>query len=198
MREHRPPLLICSRGGRARPHGQEVVDVGYTFGVGREAPAFAISAVDGNEINLRQYRGDWFPVLVFLPSQADAAGQALQRLGTAAGALWGLRGQLLAVCVAESRRRRRAGRPGPDLSPAPRRRQRGARLRRVARRRHGAAAGFHHRSRRQDRMERRGCGGARSGRPSGGLPPSRALRPFQSTLHGYNRMSSTLTRSDSQ
>ena len=74
--------------------------MGYTFGVGREAPAFAISAVDGNEINLRQYRGDWFPVLVFLPSQADAAGQALQRLGTAAGALWGLRGQLLAVCVA--------------------------------------------------------------------------------------------------
>ncbi len=73
--------------------------MGYTFGVGREAPAFTISAVDGNEINVRQYRGDWFPVLVFLPSQADAASQALQRLAAAASALWGLRGQLLAVCV---------------------------------------------------------------------------------------------------
>lgn len=73
--------------------------MGYTFGVGREAPAFTISAVGGSEINLRQYRGDWFPVLVFVPA-ADEAGQALEKLSSAAGTLWGLRGQVLAVCVA--------------------------------------------------------------------------------------------------
>ena len=33
--------------------------MGYNFGVGREAPTFTISAVDGSEINLKQYRGDW-------------------------------------------------------------------------------------------------------------------------------------------
>jgi peroxiredoxin len=72
--------------------------VGYNFGVGREAPTFTISAVDGNEINLRQYRGDWFAVLVFVPTQASATAAALAQLSVAAGTLWGLRGQLLGIC----------------------------------------------------------------------------------------------------
>jgi len=74
--------------------------VGYNFGVGREAPTFTISAVDGNEINLRQYRGDWFAVLVFVPTQAVATAAALAQLSAAADTLWGLRGQLLGICDA--------------------------------------------------------------------------------------------------
>jgi len=72
--------------------------VGYNFGVGREAPTFTISAVDGNEINLRQYRGDWFAVLVFVPTKAAATAAALAQLSTAADTVWGLRGQLLGIC----------------------------------------------------------------------------------------------------
>ncbi len=74
--------------------------MGYDFGVGREAPTFTLSAVDGSEITLNQYRGDWFPVLVFLPTQAPGAAQALQQLSAAADTLWGLRGQLVGVCDA--------------------------------------------------------------------------------------------------
>lgn len=72
--------------------------MGYDFGVGREAPAFTLSAVDGSEINLRQYRGDWFPILVFVSAKAPDAAQALKQLSAAAGTFWGLRGQLVAVC----------------------------------------------------------------------------------------------------
>jgi len=74
--------------------------VGYNFGVGREAPTFTISAVDGNEINLKQYRGDWYAVLVFVPVQAPETAAALAQLSSAADALWGLRGQLLGICNA--------------------------------------------------------------------------------------------------
>ena len=74
--------------------------MGYNFGVGREAPTFTISAVDGSEINLRQYRGDWFAVLVFVPTQATETAAALAQLSSAADTLWGLRGQLLALCDA--------------------------------------------------------------------------------------------------
>ena len=72
--------------------------MGYNFGVGREAPTFTLSAADGNEISLQQYRGDWFPVLVFLPSASAGAGDALAGLSAAADTLWGLRGQLLGLC----------------------------------------------------------------------------------------------------
>ena len=72
--------------------------MGYNFGVGREAPTFTISAVDGSEINLKQYRGDWFAVLVFVPTRAAETAAALTQLSAAAGTLWGLRGQLLAIC----------------------------------------------------------------------------------------------------
>lgn len=74
--------------------------MGYNFGVGREAPTFTLSAADGNEISLQQYRGDWFPVLVFLPSASAGAGAALAGLSAAADTLWGLRGQLLGLCDA--------------------------------------------------------------------------------------------------
>jgi peroxiredoxin len=74
--------------------------VGYDFGVGREAPTFTLSAVDGSQINLNQYRGDWFPVLVFLSTRAPGAGETLAQLSEAADALWGLRGQLVAICDA--------------------------------------------------------------------------------------------------
>ena len=74
--------------------------MGYNFGVGREAPTFTISAVDGSEINLKQYRGDWFAVLVFVPTRAAATAAALAQLSAAADTLWGLRGQLLGICDA--------------------------------------------------------------------------------------------------
>ena len=71
--------------------------MGYAFGVGREAPAFVLSAVDGSEINLRQYRGDWFPVLVFMPAATPDAPKKLEALSKAAGSLWGLRGQVVVI-----------------------------------------------------------------------------------------------------
>jgi peroxiredoxin len=74
--------------------------VGYNFGVGREAPTFTLSAVDGNEINLNQYRGDWFPVLAFVPLGAPAAEATLTQLSSAADTLWGLHGQIVGICDA--------------------------------------------------------------------------------------------------
>jgi peroxiredoxin len=75
--------------------------VGYDFGVGREAPTFTLTAVDGSEIRLNQYRGDWFPVLVFIPTRASGVAQTLLELSAAADALWGLRGQLVGICDAK-------------------------------------------------------------------------------------------------
>ena len=74
--------------------------MGYNSGVGREAPTFTISAADGSEINLKQYRGDWFAVLVFVPTKAADTVAALAQLSAAADTLWGLRGQLLGICDA--------------------------------------------------------------------------------------------------
>jgi len=74
--------------------------MGYASGVGREAPTFVITAVDGNEIDSDHYRGDWFPVLVFVPTQDEAAAKTLGQLSAAADTLWGLRGQLLGICDA--------------------------------------------------------------------------------------------------
>ena len=74
--------------------------MGYASGVGREAPTFVITAADGNEIDSDYYRGDWFPVLVFVPTQDEAAAKTLGQLSAAADTLWGLRGQLLGICDA--------------------------------------------------------------------------------------------------
>ncbi len=72
--------------------------MGYASGVGREAPTFVLTAADGNEIDLEQYRGDWFPILVFVPSVSDQAAGELARLSGAAQQLWGLRGQVIVIC----------------------------------------------------------------------------------------------------
>ena len=74
--------------------------MGYDSGVGRAAPAFSLTAVDGSEIKLSQYRGDWYPVLAFIPTQAQGAADVLTQLSEAADALWGLRGQLVGICDA--------------------------------------------------------------------------------------------------
>ena len=70
--------------------------MGYTFGVGREAPAFHLNTRDGTSIDLAAYRGDWFPVIVFLPAECEP--EVLAPLSQAADRFWGLRGQLIAVC----------------------------------------------------------------------------------------------------
>ena len=74
--------------------------MGYDFGVGREAPTFTLSAVDGNEIKLNQYRGDWYPILAFVPTRSQGAAELLEQLSKAADALWGERGQLVCICDA--------------------------------------------------------------------------------------------------
>jgi peroxiredoxin len=66
--------------------------------VGREAPAFLITAVDGNEISLEQYRGDWFPILLFVPALSSETSGRLARLSAAADQFWGLRAQLVGLC----------------------------------------------------------------------------------------------------
>ncbi len=74
--------------------------MGYDFGVGRAAPAFTLTAVDGSEIKLNQYRGDWFPVLAFIPTREQGAAELLEQLSQAADSLWGLRGQIIGICDA--------------------------------------------------------------------------------------------------
>ena len=74
--------------------------MGYDSGVGRAAPTFSLTAVDGSEIKLSQYRGDWYPVLAFIPTRSPGAAEVLEQLSRAADALWGLRGQLVAICDA--------------------------------------------------------------------------------------------------
>jgi peroxiredoxin len=71
--------------------------VGYNFGVGREAPRFDLVAHDGSRVTLTQYRGDWFPILVFLNSDPTVGGRAVAALSASAGQLWGLRGQLVGI-----------------------------------------------------------------------------------------------------
>jgi peroxiredoxin len=76
--------------------------VGYTFGVGREAPAFTLAGSDGGAITLKSYRGDWLPVIVFFdPDHPDAA-KRLTALSASADQFWGLRGQLLALAPTDA------------------------------------------------------------------------------------------------
>jgi peroxiredoxin len=74
--------------------------VGYKNGVGRQAPAFTLPASDGGEIELKTWRGDWYPVLLFVPTQAPGVKELLTQLSTASATFWGLRGQLVALCDA--------------------------------------------------------------------------------------------------
>lgn len=71
--------------------------MGYNFGVGREAPQFTLISHDGDLVTLRQYRGDWFPVIVFLPTDPVLAGDTVSAFSAAAGELWGCRAQVLCV-----------------------------------------------------------------------------------------------------
>jgi peroxiredoxin len=73
--------------------------VGYDKGVGRQAPAFTITAADGGEIELKQYRGDWYPVLVFASAAASGLDRLLAQLSSSSAEFWGLRGQLLGIVV---------------------------------------------------------------------------------------------------
>jgi len=75
--------------------------VGFTSGVGREAPLFALEAANGDRVELAQFQGDWFPVIVFVPREADETVKALAQLDGAGDTFWGLRGQVLAVTVGD-------------------------------------------------------------------------------------------------
>lgn len=90
--------------------------MGYDFGVGRAAPAFTLTAADGSEIKLNQYRGDWFPVLAFIPTQSAGAADLLEQLSKAADTLWGLRGQLVGICDASVADCRALAARVPDLA----------------------------------------------------------------------------------
>lgn len=76
--------------------------MGYDFGVGRQAPSLALAALDGTVIDLHEYRGDWFPVLVFFSADSAAAPAQLKALAKQASAFWGLRGQLVGVTTGEA------------------------------------------------------------------------------------------------
>ena len=71
--------------------------MGYNFGVGREAPQFDLTGHDGSRITLKQYRGDWFPVIVFLGADQAAASAHVAALSAIADQLWGVRGQLIGI-----------------------------------------------------------------------------------------------------
>jgi len=71
--------------------------VGYASGVGRKAPPFTLPTMDGGRVSLADYRGDWFPVLVFFSEDDGRTAAEFTALGSAADRLWGLRGQVLGV-----------------------------------------------------------------------------------------------------
>jgi peroxiredoxin len=85
--------------------------VGCASGVGRKAPAFALTDRDGDEFSLDRYRGDWFSVLVFVPGRGGDVPERLARLSDAANQFWGLRAQLIAVHEADD------GTDRPDEAP---------------------------------------------------------------------------------
>ncbi len=74
--------------------------MGFTFGVGRQAPAFTLPATDGSTVSLSDYRGDWLPVLVFFAFDDPQVVERLRGFSAAAEALWGLRGQPVGIAVA--------------------------------------------------------------------------------------------------
>ena len=71
--------------------------MGYNFGVGREAPQFDLMGHDGSRVSLKQYRGDWFVVVVFLGADQAAASAVVTALSAVADQLWGLRAQLIGI-----------------------------------------------------------------------------------------------------
>ena len=71
--------------------------MGYRFGVGREAPVFSTTTHDGSEFSLKQYRGDWMPALVFVPTTSPEVVAQLTALNAAVDQLWGMRGKLVGI-----------------------------------------------------------------------------------------------------
>jgi peroxiredoxin len=94
-----PGSLALRRGGG---RVQEVLVLGYNFGVGREAPQLQLPSADGETIALQQYRGDWFPVVVFFRGDPVTSAAAVSALGARADELWGYRGQLLGVFTVDA------------------------------------------------------------------------------------------------
>ena len=76
--------------------------MGYTFGVGREAPTFTLANYDGGSVTLKDFRGDWLPVLIFFRPDHPDAGKRLAALSASADQFWGLRGQVLALALASA------------------------------------------------------------------------------------------------
>jgi peroxiredoxin len=75
--------------------------LGYNFGVGRQAPEFTLASHDGNEVKLKQYRGDWLPVLVFYADGLEGAADSVAALTRAGSDLWGFRGQVVGIVHAD-------------------------------------------------------------------------------------------------
>lgn len=76
--------------------------MGFTHGVGREAPTFTLASHDGNEVGLRGSRGNWLTLLLFYNPGVPAAERRLTALSDAAGQFWGRRCQILAISPASA------------------------------------------------------------------------------------------------
>lgn len=76
--------------------------MGFVSGVGREAPGFTLTAQDGNVVTLKDYRGEWLPLVIFYDPARPGAAARLSALSAAADRFWGLRGQLLALSSASA------------------------------------------------------------------------------------------------
>ena len=128
--------LSPGAGRHSEPFCAEVSRRGQQLRRGARGAQFDLTAHDGSRVTLKQYRGDWFAVIVFLGADAAAAA-AVTALSGVADELWGLRGQLVGIVAGDEQATARRRRPGRArrLSPARRpRRRRRARLRSLRRR----------------------------------------------------------------
>ena len=71
--------------------------MGYNFGVGRQAPDFTLASQDGDQIPLKQYRGEWSVILVFFAADQAGAADSIMALSKAGASLWGQRAQAVGV-----------------------------------------------------------------------------------------------------
>lgn len=71
--------------------------MGYNFGVGRQAPDFTLSSQDGDQVTLKQYRGEWSVILVFYADDLVGAADSITALSKAGTSLWGQRAQVVGV-----------------------------------------------------------------------------------------------------
>jgi peroxiredoxin len=90
-------LLTVTRCARRARLVEEVLVLGYNFGVGRQAPEFTLASHDGSEIHLKQYRGEWLPVLVFFADDLEGAAASVAALSRAGSDLWGQRAQVVGI-----------------------------------------------------------------------------------------------------